>query len=119
MVLLGFNLLRFFRGIWRATYDVAFRSLFVSAVFTLLLGMFFYHFTEDWGYLDSLYFSVITLTTVGYGDLAPETALGKIFTMFYVLTGIGIIVAFVTTMGSRRRFWFGTDDESENGGDSS
>lgn len=51
---------------------------------------------------------MISLTTVGYGDLAPKTDSGKIFTMFYILSGIGIIFGFINTfykyqMLSRRK----------------
>ena len=62
-------------------------------------GTVFYRFIEDLSWLDSLYFSVITLTTVGYGDFSPVTSTGKVFTMFYVLAGIGIFVALVTEIG--------------------
>lgn len=41
-----------------------------------------------------LYFSAITLSTVGDGDPTPSTAAGKLFTVFYVSAGVGIIVAF-------------------------
>jgi voltage-gated potassium channel Kch len=43
--------------------------------------------------VDSLYFSVVTLATVGYGDLAPKTTEGKLFTIVYLLVGIGLFVA--------------------------
>jgi voltage-gated potassium channel len=39
--------------------------------------------------------------TVGYGDLVPETDLGKLFTVVYVLAGIGILVAFFTALASK------------------
>lgn len=65
----------------------------------MAFGTVFYRFVEDLAWLDSLYFSVITLTTVGYGDFSPATSTGKVFTMFYVLVGIGIFVALVTEIG--------------------
>ena len=40
----------------------------------------------------------MTLTTVGYGDLHPVTAAGKVFTMLYVFVGVGVLVAFVTRL---------------------
>ena len=47
---------------------------------------------EDWTLLDSLYFSVITASTVGFGDFTPETDIGKIYTMIYVLVTTGLLL---------------------------
>jgi voltage-gated potassium channel len=44
---------------------------------------------------------VITLTTVGYGDFSPSTTADKIFTMFYIFIGIGIILGFVNVVAER------------------
>ena len=79
-----------------------FNILISTVIITLLIGTLFYNFVEGWNVLDSMYFSVITLTTVGYGDLAPITDAGKIFTSFYVLIGIGIIFAFIRASTMRR-----------------
>ena len=40
--------------------------------------------TEGWSFVESVYFAVTTMTTVGYGDLSPETNAGKILTMCYM-----------------------------------
>jgi len=70
-------------------------SLFIGSALTILLGTFVYHFVEHLRWIDSLYFSVVTLTTVGYGDFSPKTDFGKLFTIFYILNGIGIIFGFI------------------------
>lgn len=57
--------------------------------------------SEGWNVLDSLYFSVTTLTTVGLGDLTPTNDSSKIFTIIYILVGLGVLVAFVTAMGEK------------------
>ncbi len=78
--------------------DPAFQFLALITSGVLWIGTFFYHFVEGWGWLDSLYFCVITLATVGYGDFSPHTPLGKIFTMIYVFIGIGLLVAVFTRL---------------------
>lgn len=68
-----------------------FRWVGFVAVFVLGVGTVFYHFVEKLTWLNAIYFSTITLTTVGYGDITPQTEIGKLFTIFYVLLGVGII----------------------------
>ena len=65
----------------------------VIGMSVLSVGVVFYHHVENLKWLDALYFSVITLTTVGYGDIVPTTDAAKLFTVFYVLIGVGIIAA--------------------------
>jgi voltage-gated potassium channel Kch len=48
--------------------------------------------------VDALYFSVATISTVGYGDIAPKTTLGKLFTIFYLLAGAGVFVSIAATI---------------------
>jgi hypothetical protein len=64
----------------------------------LLSGTVFFTLVEGWSVLDSFYFSVTTLTTVGFGDPAPTTAAGKIFTMVYIFVGLGVIGGFINVL---------------------
>ena len=80
---------------WR---DPAYRSLFFATNFFIAIGTVAYLFVEDWSWLDSLYFSVITLTTIGYGDFSPKTSLGKLCTMGYMIIGLSLISGFVNTL---------------------
>ncbi|MGB5565929.1 MAG: potassium channel family protein, partial [Acidimicrobiia bacterium] len=50
-----------------------------------------YRVIEDWSWVDSFYFSSVALTTVGFGDLSPSSDVSKLFTVFYIFTGISLI----------------------------
>lgn len=78
------------------------RRLIIATLITLFTGTVFYHFVEKWNWLDSFYFSVITLTTVGYGDFSPQTNGGKIFTIIYVITGVGLVLGFINEFYDHR-----------------
>lgn len=71
------------------------RSILFLTLFTLFSGTMFYSTVENMTILDALYFSFTTLTTIGYGDLYPTTAIGKIFTMIYAVVGLGIMASFI------------------------
>ena len=69
-----------------ATRIISGLSLFVLAIGTVV-----YRILEDWSWVDSFYFSAVALTTVGFGDLTPTTDASKIFTVFYIFSGISLI----------------------------
>lgn len=85
-------------------YSLILKFMIPGLLAYLGLGMFVYSFLEKWSLFDSLYFSVITITTVGYGDMYPHTVLGKTFTMFYLFIGIGLFVFVANTFLKYRAF---------------
>jgi hypothetical protein len=56
---------------------------------------------ENWSVVDSLYFSMVTFTTVGYGDMYPSTGAGQIFTAIYSLVGISFWGLAIAEIGGR------------------
>jgi voltage-gated potassium channel len=96
-----FLILGALRAIWTLRRDPQFVSLGLLAAVAIASGTGFYTIVERLRPVDAFYFSVVTLTTVGYGDFAPQTDAGKLFTSVYVLVGVGILLAFVTTVATR------------------
>ncbi|MEZ4852652.1 potassium channel family protein [Flavobacterium sp.] len=78
--------------------DDEYRDLLITTIIILAVGTITYHYLEGWSIIDSLYFSVVTLTTIGYGDFSPQTDSGKIFTIVYIVVGIGMILSFINTI---------------------
>lgn len=86
---------RLFNSVRRSLADPEFRALLAMLGLLLLGGTVFYSRVEGWPMLDALYFAVATLSTTGYGDLAPTTNAGKIFTIVYIALGVGVFAALV------------------------
>ena len=66
-----------------------------AAAGILILGTVVYHYLEGWTWVDSFYFSAVTGSTVGFGDLTPTTDASKLFTVFYIFSSIAILGAFL------------------------
>jgi len=92
------TLMRLFGAFARSLKDPEFRAMFTVLVGLVLSGTMFYTAVERWPVIDALYFSVMTLATVGYGDLAPSTDLSKIFTVLYVIVGAGVFLGFIAKL---------------------
>ena len=98
MVSFSLTLARLLKALYNSWEDPYFRSNLLLVIAILISGTLFYWQVEGWSVLDSLYFCVTTLATVGYGDLHPVTAFGKIFTMIYIVIGIGLFISFFTRL---------------------
>lgn len=76
----------------------------------LVFGTLGYMLVEGWSTFDSLYMTVITVTTVGYSEVNPLSFHGRIFTIVLMLVGIGVAMLVLTTLAriviERQIFWF-------------
>ena len=64
------------------------------------IGTALFHRLESWTWIQSFYFSVCTITTVGYGDLVPTSEASRLFTAIYILVGVSIGIASLGLIGS-------------------
>jgi voltage-gated potassium channel len=101
-----FRILRLLRFLEGQTFGGSVRSsdgpIFVRILFTLFTIIFVYSGLiyqvehpinpQDFGtFLDAFYFSVVTMTTVGFGDIAPITEAGRLLTVLMIITGVALI----------------------------
>jgi hypothetical protein len=91
-------LTRLAKAIYRAFEDPEFHALVSLMLVLLVTGTMFYVLHEGWSIVDALYFCVMTMSTVGYGDLTPTSSLSKIFTIVYSLITIGVFVGVATKL---------------------
>jgi voltage-gated potassium channel len=70
-------------------------------LFFLVFGTIFFHAIENWSYVDSFYFTGVTLTTVGYGDLTPTHDASKIAAVVFAFLGVGIIFYSISIVARR------------------
>lgn len=72
----------------------------VSTLISIILGgTIFFHYVEGWTWIDSYFFTVVTLSTVGYGNLVPATVLGKIGTTALIFVGLGVFALAIQQFG--------------------
>lgn len=66
--------------------------------FCFAVGVTFYHQVEGLSLVDAFYLSAMTLTTVGYGDFAPQTDAGKLFTSGFAFLGVATFLGFAAAL---------------------
>lgn len=93
---------RLFTPLRAVARDPEGKALIASAATIVAVGTVVYTVLERWSPIDSLYFCVVTLATVGFGDLHPTTDIAKLFTVGYIVAGVGIIAAFASELTKHR-----------------
>src|SRR4030042_6141209 len=78
-------------------YAPALIKALLAIVFVLSLGTLGYQIVEGWPFLDSLYMTVITLTTIGFGEVHPLSSQGRVFTIVLIFLGVGVVTYAVLT----------------------
>lgn len=74
-------------------------ALVLTLVIIVSAGTVFFCLVEGWSWLDAYFFTVVTLSTVGYGSLVPVTALGKIGTTVFIFLGLGVFAVAIQQFG--------------------
>lgn len=81
--------------------------VYLAAISVLLtVGILGFMFIENMSFTDAVYFSIVTMATVGYGDIHPQTDIGKILTLIIIICGVGTflgVIASVTDVFVNRR----------------
>ena len=103
----------YFKKVKAFLKDPELRPIFISGFVILAVGATFYHNVEGWTWLDSVYFCVVSLATIGYGDLTPQTPFGKLFTILYILVGISVAALFIQTITADSSRFSGKLDKGE------
>jgi len=77
-----------------------FIKLFIGFLIVLIVGTVGYHLIENsWSFLDSFYMTLITITSVGFGEVKPLSPSGRIFTIFIIVLGLGMVTALFAKLG--------------------
>ena len=94
------------------------RPVLIYVTFIVMIGAILFHWLEGWSWIDSFYFVIITLTTIGYGDFTPSTSLTKLITIFYGVNGVIVLLVFFDIIRRyRTRKITGNERDENNGND--
>lgn len=74
----------------RKLIDSNLKLAIVLIIMVFITGVVGFHFLYDYSWIDALYMTIITVSTVGYGEVQPMGAYGKIFTSVFIISGLFI-----------------------------
>eukprot|EP00930_Biecheleria_cincta_P071708 TRINITY_DN59177_c0_g1_i1.p1 TRINITY_DN59177_c0_g1~~TRINITY_DN59177_c0_g1_i1.p1 ORF type:complete len:342 (-),score=47.83 TRINITY_DN59177_c0_g1_i1:145-1170(-) len=86
------------RELWKVYGRAAKCSIWIAA--TIAVGTLTMSHMEGWSLGDAFYFSCVTMTTVGYGDLHPSSRSSKVFVTVYCLLSFGVLASCLSVVGS-------------------
>ncbi|HEX2907107.1 MAG TPA: NAD-binding protein [Phototrophicaceae bacterium] len=66
------------------------RRALLAILLVVVIGVLGYRLIENLSLLDAIWMTVVTLATIGYGDIVPLTTAGRIFTIFLIITGLSV-----------------------------
>lgn len=83
---------------------INFKAKLFTLIFIIFIiiaaGIFGYMVIEQWNFIDSCYMTIITLSSVGFGEIHELSVQGKIFTIILIVLGLGAVVYCLTTIAS-------------------
>ena len=82
--------------------EIRLRLALTLLIALIVVATIFYNITEEWGLIDSLYFTVKTATTVGYGDIVPTKPVTRVFTIFFMILSTGLTLYSVGLLAQKR-----------------
>ncbi|VDP15987.1 unnamed protein product [Soboliphyme baturini] len=77
----------------------------ISSVSSLGFGVLLFRYLEGWDLLDALYFSFVTLSSIGFGDIVPANPGHVIFSIVYILCGISMLSLIFDDVESEISSW--------------
>ena len=98
MISFGLAVMRLLQAIARAWRMPSFRGALWLTLLLLGSGTLFYRGAEGWTWVEALYFSFMTMATIGVDGFGPTSDYSRIFTMIYALIGIGVLISLATML---------------------
>jgi voltage-gated potassium channel len=79
-----------------------FKTVVIAFIAVVTTSTIFFHLVERWKWLDSFYFTIVTISTIGYGNLIPDSDVGKIGNIVLIILGLGVFSVFINQLVKRQ-----------------